>query len=107
MAVIGGHGLRPRAFVLYCIVCLFNVSFYNSGCSLIQTNIKQFLGLHKAFYLLHKEHAEPSFKSGFFELFSILGCFKFIRKRIHQEVVANILNITCQPFWIPHGLCVE
>ena len=30
--------------VFYCIVFLFNVSFYNSGYSLIQTNIKQ---LHK------------------------------------------------------------
>ena len=29
--------------VLYCIVCLFNDSFYNSGYSLIQTNIKQFM----------------------------------------------------------------
>ena len=26
---------------------LFNVSFYNSECTLIQTNIKQFQGLYK------------------------------------------------------------
>ena len=42
--------------VWYCIVCLFNVNFYNSGNSLIQTNIKQFQGLHKALHLLHKGH---------------------------------------------------
>ena len=42
--------------VLYCIVFLFNVSFYNSGYSLFQTNIKQFHGLYKALHLLHKEH---------------------------------------------------
>ena len=58
---------------LYCIVCLLNVSFCNSGYSLIQTNIKEFQGFHKALHLLHKEHvhlfswnqviivAEPSF----------------------------------------------
>ena len=44
-------------YFIYCIVlCLFNVSFYNSGCSLIQTNIKQFQGLHKALHLMHEEH---------------------------------------------------
>ena len=41
--------------VLYCIV-LFNVIFNNSGYSLIQTNIKQFQGLHKAVHLPHKGH---------------------------------------------------
>ena len=47
-------------FVLYCIVLYCNVFliliFNNSGCSLIQTIIKQFHGLHEAVHLLQKEH---------------------------------------------------
>ena len=43
-------------YVMLCYVCLFNVSFNNSRCSLIQTNLKQFQGLHKALHLVHKEH---------------------------------------------------
>ena len=35
---------------------LLNVSFYNSGYSLIQTNIKQFHGLQEAVHLMHREH---------------------------------------------------
>ena len=41
--------------VLYCIVC-FILIFNNSGCSLIQTNMTQFHGLHEAVYMLHKEY---------------------------------------------------
>ena len=41
---------------LYCIVWLFNVSSYDSGRSLIQTNIKEIQGLYIALHLLHKEH---------------------------------------------------
>ena len=48
------------SYVMLCYVCLFNVSFYNSGCSLIQHNIKQYQGLHKALHLLHKEHVHCS-----------------------------------------------
>ena len=41
---------------MYGIVCLLNVSFYNSRYSLIQINIKQCQGLHRAVHLQHKEH---------------------------------------------------
>ena len=56
----GGRFVRlvsyPPLFIqtlLYCIVCFSMLVFYNSGYSLIQTNIKQFQGLHKAVHLLH------------------------------------------------------
>ena len=39
-------------------MCLFKVSFNNSGYSLIQTNIKQFHGLQEAFRLLQKRTRE-------------------------------------------------
>ena len=57
---------------MYCFVDYLNVSFYNSEYTLINTNMKQFQGLHKTVHLLQN-------KLGHFDhiLITFLNCLVF------------------------------